>query len=50
MEKLSESILNEFINLNTIRHQEAMPPREACFLFPKGEDLIVNDNNNQKER
>jgi hypothetical protein len=48
MEKLSDSILQEFNNQNTIRHISAKPPKEAYLYFPKQNELIDFDSKNPK--
>ena len=48
MEILSESILEEFENFHTNRHNSTKPPREAYYLFPKDNDIIEVDTSNNK--
>jgi hypothetical protein len=48
MDCLTDSILVEFENNNTTRHNSARPPKEAFFYFPKDKDIIDNDPNDPK--
>ena len=36
----------DFFSFQTIRHQKAKPPKEAYFLFPKLDEIIIHDSKN----
>ena len=36
-------IKEEFYSFNTVRHQNAKPPKEAYFYFPQSQDIVIHD-------